>query len=122
MGAILLVGAFGDLTALDAARGKLAVALEENEFFCIPDGEDRPVGGVWSGLSRPLSRVLGYDWTETPMTPIEAPETVRDCMRQVLLSGGGIVLVRAADRFPTACEIIHAAGGRVGFPEGAGGE
>lgn len=116
------MGAFGDLTALDAARRKLAVALEESEFFCIPDVDSSPTGGVLSGLSRPLSRVLGYDWTEKQITPIEAPETVRECVRHVLSSGGGIVLVRAADRFPTACEIIHAAGGRVGFPEGIAGD
>ena len=119
-GAIFLIGAFQDVSALRAAKGKLAVVLEPAEYLCIPSGEIEPLGSFWAELSRPFARLLGGSWTtEEQITGIDAPEAARACMGQVLSSGGGLVLICAAHRFPRACEIIHAAGGRVGLPETA---
>ena len=119
-GAIFLIGAFEDLRAFNTAKGKLAVVLEPAEYLCIPSGEIEPLGSFWAELSRPFARLLGGSWTtEEQITGIDAPEAARACMGQVLSSGGGLVLICAAHRFPRACEIIHAAGGRVGLPETA---
>lgn len=114
--AVLLVGSFADLSALTRARRAFAAAaFAAADVVCIPNGDAEPVQELWGELSRPIFRALGFHATERQVGAIDAPEDARISMRQVLLSGGGLVLVRSADRFPRACEIIHATGGCVGF-------
>jgi len=114
--AIFLVGSFADLGALTRARSAFAAAaFPAADLVCIPDGDAESAREFWVGLSRPFLRAFRCSPTEKQVSTIDAPEDLRSWMRAVLLSGGGLVLVRSADRFPRACEIIHATGGCVGF-------
>ena len=115
-GAILLVGAFGNRAALKTAKGRLlTAAFDSTEFLCVPEVEEE-VGGFWAELYRPLCCALGHDPRRRQLTSFHAPDHAQTWMRQILMAGGGLLLVRSADRFPQACEIIYGAGGRVGFP------
>ncbi len=68
----------------------------------------------WAGLRARLTRIAGEQSAEMQLRGILL-EPVRTYVRQVLGSGGGVVLIRAAQFFPRACEIIRNAGGRVGL-------
>ena len=90
-------------------------AFTAAEIVCIPDPQPDAGKEFWAELSRPIFRALGYQPTQKQLMAIDAPEDARLWMREVLSSGGGLVLVRSAERFPRACEIIDGAGGSVGF-------
>lgn len=116
-GSVLLVGAFDDLSTLRrASRHFAAAAFADADFVCIPGEELQPPAGLWAELCGTMYRIVGQLPSQTQVEAIDAPEHVRECIRQVLATGGGLVLVRSSDRFSQACNIIQMAGGRIGFP------
>ncbi len=112
--AILLLGIFRDVAAVRRVQESfVAAAFAAHEVVCVPAKQDNPGDTLLAKLYRSLTRLFGYQSQEQPVIAIDAPE-IRARIQRVLESGGGLVLVRSANRFPQACEIIHQAGGRVG--------
>jgi len=114
-GAILLVGAFDDVRTLRRARREFAAAFAAGDFVCIPAEEPQPAAGFWDEFCASILRAIGDHPGKEQVETIDAPESVRNSMRQILSSGGGLVLVRTMERLPQACHIIQTSGGRVGF-------
>ncbi len=113
--AIVLVGVFDDVSRLTRARTAFQeAAFTPTDLVCIC-GPQRPgsLNGGWAGLYARVARTL-TDSAEIHVSGIVS-EPTRRCIRQVLAAGGGVVLIRAAHRFPRACEIIRSAGGQVGL-------
>ncbi len=108
--AVVLVGTFPDAGHLSKATAAFdAAAFTTSDIVSIsPSGADHG-RGAWRWLFA-FFRRSGNKHINVirPTGPVQAS------VREVLASGGGLVFIHTASRFPQACEIILSSGGHIG--------
>jgi hypothetical protein len=105
---LVLVGSYGHADGLNRAEEEFAKAHFDSAVFVRAC--ETIETGLWSRIVDCLRRPSKNEAAYQPQVPF-----VIKGAEEVLIAGGGFVLVQCAARFHQACEIIERTGGRVGI-------
>jgi hypothetical protein len=106
----VLVATFDDAQALGVAATELnAASFGGDDVVCLKGERRHAVAGLWAKVC-----ALRFQSADKRFEA-NAAQMAEEIMDGVLMSGGGIVLVRCPTRFHQACDIIERTGGHIGL-------